>query len=467
MTHADTPDCRTDDAAKLPKRIIGSLAFGTVLQALNSTMIAVALVSIREDFDAGQLTFWLVSALYLTTAVAAPVMGRIADLVGARKVFLTGLCLVVVSSCVAPYAPGIGTLIACRVVLGIGTAAQYPSAVAMIRQVTEERQARPQTALGALAVCAQVVGALGPTVGGVMVDLLRWPGIFLLNVPMALIAGTAVLLTVPAEPTPPTRATGLRERLTAAQFDVLGMLLFTAVSTALMLFLFSLARAPQPWWLAVVVLGTLALVARERRAPVPFLELSLLTSRQLGATYLRTTVTYTAFYCIFYGLPQWLEEARGLSTTTAGLVLLPITALGIATTVVSTYMEKRWGPRVPLLIGTAAMAAAGLMLCLPTSSSPLWVLVLICIVLGLPDGFNNMANQTSMYAAAPAGQSGAASGLYRTCQSLGANLAIALLSFLTSDSANDRALHHTGLLVASLSGLLLVAALVKRPDRSL
>ncbi|MFJ2133625.1 MFS transporter [Streptomyces sp. NPDC098085] len=188
----------------------------------------------------------------------------------------------------------------------------------------------------------------------------------------------------------------------------------------------------------------------------------LLANRALTTTYVRTVVTYTAFYCVFYGLPQWLEEVRGLSTTLVGLVLLPITALGIVTTVVATYLEKRWGPRVPLLIGTAAMLAGGLLLVLPTSSSPLWFLILICAVLGLPDGFNNMGNQSSMYTAAPADQAGAASGLYRTCQSLGANYAISLLALLTAGPPGDGALHRMGLLVAALSTLLLVAALLGR-----
>lgn len=462
MTDTDLPGRQTTSAGSLPKRLVASLAFGTVLQSLNSTMIAVALVGIREDFDAGQSASWLVASLYLTSSVAAPVMGRIADLVGARKVFLAGLCIVIVSSCVAPFAPGIGTLIACRVALGIGTAAQYPSAVAMIRRVTQGKASRPQTALGALAVCAQVIGALGPTIGGIMVDLLRWPGIFLVNVPMALLAGISVLATVPADPAPGGPRGTPRERPAGSRFDVPGMLLFAVVSTALMLFLFSLARTPQPWWLAVVVPGTVALVVHERRCAAPFLELRLLTNRALTATYLRTVVTYTAFYCLFYGLPQWLEETRGLSTTVVGLTLLPITALGIVTTVVATYLEKRWGPRAPLLIGTAAMLAGGLLLTRPTHSSPLWFLVLICAVLGLPDGFNNMGNQSSMYTAAPADQAGAASGLYRTCQSLGANFAISLLALLTAGPPGDSALHRMGLVVAGLSAVLLVAALVGR-----
>ncbi|MFE9606860.1 MFS transporter [Streptomyces hokutonensis] len=454
-------------SAGLPGRLVASLAFGTVLQALNSTMIAVALVDIRKDFHAGQSASWLVTALYLTTAVAAPVMGRVADSFGAKKVCLSGLCFVIMSSTAAPFMPNIGALIACRVFLGIGTAAQYPCAVAVIRRVTEERQARPQSALGILATCSQVIGALGPTVGGIMVDLFHWPGIFLVNSPLALIAGSAVLTSVPTDPEPDTHGATDRGRFATARFDVAGLLLFATALTFLLLFLFSLAQTPQFWWLGIALLCALALVFQELQSAAPFLEFSLLRNWSLTATYLRTIVTYTAFYCVFYGLPQWLEEARDFRPSQVGLVLVPITAMGIVTTAVATYLENRRGPRITLIIGTAAMAIGGLLLAMSNRASPLWLLLGTCAVLGLPDGFNNIGNQMSMYSAAPTSQVGGASGLYRTCQSLGAIFATVFLAFLMRGPSTDEALHRVGFLVCGLSILLLVAALLKgRPAES-
>ena len=113
-------------------------------------MIAVALVAIGNDFHAGTETQWLVSGLYLATAISAPTAGRLADLLGARRVFLTGLALVAVVSALAPLAPSLGWLIAARVLLGIGTGAQFPSGVAMIRRIADRRKASAVGALGLL-----------------------------------------------------------------------------------------------------------------------------------------------------------------------------------------------------------------------------------------------------------------------------------------------------------------------------
>ncbi|MEV0089039.1 MFS transporter [Saccharopolyspora sp. NPDC050642] len=108
---------------ELPGRFITPIAFGTILQPLNSSMIAVALVGIRSHFDAGTSVTWLVSALHLATAVAAPAMGRIADVLGPRRTSLAGLVLVGITSVAAPFAPNIAALVVCRVLIGIGTAA--------------------------------------------------------------------------------------------------------------------------------------------------------------------------------------------------------------------------------------------------------------------------------------------------------------------------------------------------------
>ena len=466
-----TLDSRTDgspgaEAASgpMPGGLIGSVAFGTVLQPLNSSMIAVALVGIRTEFHAGPEVNWLVSALYLATAVAAPSMGRLADLLGARRMFMVGLGLVAAGSVLAPFSPNLGALVACRVLLGLGTGAQYPCGVAIVRSASQRLRARPQTALGALAICAQVTVALGPTVGGLLVGLLGWQGIFWVNLPMVVVGAVAVLRTVPADPPLREIDTGGRNRL--SQLDLPGLLLFTASMTAVMLWLLSLTGSPQWYWLAPAVLCGVGLVWRERRAPEPFLDLALLSNRGLSTTYLRTIFTYTAFYMIFYGLPQWLEEARGYDATTSGLIVLPIAVVGTVSTVVATRLEGHRGPRPTLLIGTGVLAVGGVLLMLPGTSTPVGLLLALCAVLGLPNGFNNMGNQTAMYAESPADQTGATSGLYRTSQYIGANLASALIALVLGQQADARGLHEMGLVIAVISAVLLVGVVFNRRLRS-
>ncbi|GAA0527720.1 hypothetical protein GCM10009545_32570 [Saccharopolyspora thermophila] len=293
--------------AELPGRFVAPIAFGTVLQPLNSSMIAVALVAIRTEFDAGTSVTWLVSALYLATAVAAPAMGRIADVLGPRRTSLAGIALVGLASAVAPFAPGIPALVVCRILIGIGTAAQYPCGVAMIRRAADRLRSRPNNALAVLAVCSQVSAALGPTLGGLLVGGFGWTGVFWINVPLAALGAAVILARGPADP-PPAPGRRLRD---LARVDPLGMLLFTAASTALMFWLLSLTTTPAWWWLAVALPASVLTAWWGLRARDPFLDVRLLARRGLSFTYVRTIVTYTAFYCVFYGVPQWLEETRG------------------------------------------------------------------------------------------------------------------------------------------------------------
>ncbi|MDA3627727.1 MFS transporter [Saccharopolyspora sp. WRP15-2] len=443
-------------ARELPGKFVTPIAFGTILQPLNSSMIAVALVSIRDVFDAGTSVTWLVSALYLATAVAAPAMGRIADVLGPRRTSLAGLLLVGITSAIAPFAPNIATLVVCRILIGIGTAAQYPCGVAMIRRAADQLRARPNNALAAIAVCSQVTAALGPTLGGLLVGVFGWSGVFWVNVPLTLIGALVIIWRGPADP-PARRGRG---RLTALrQIDPIGIVLFAAAITALMFWLLSLADVPQWWWLAVAVPATALAAWWCLRVRDPFLDVRLLGKRALSFTYVRTIVTYTAFYCVFYGLPQWLEETRDLGPVGAGLVVLPISAVGVVSTLLANRLQRRRSPRAALIAGTAALCVGGLLLSVPRADSPILLLLLIAAVLGVPNGFNNIGNQQAMYAVTPAERMGAASGLYRTSQYVGANLAAALLALVIGDHADDIGLHHMGLSIAALAAILLATSL--------
>jgi MFS family permease len=421
-------------APELPGRFITPIAFGTILQPLNSSMIAVALVGIRSYFDAGTSVTWLVSALYLATAVAAPAMGRIADVLGPRRTSLAGIVLVGATSAVAPFAPNVATLVVCRILIGIGTAAQYPCGVAMIRRAADRLRSRPNNALAALAVCSQVTAALGPTLGGLLVGGFGWAGVFWINVPLTVFGGAVIMRWGPADPTARSRNGGRLKAL--LRVDPVGMLLFAVAITALMFWLLSLAATPAWWWLAIAVPAAALTAWWGLRTRDPFLDMRLLAQRGLSFTYVRTIVTYTAFYCVFYGLPQWLEETRRLGPVGAGLVVLPISAVGVASTLLATRLQRNHGPRTALIIGTAALCVGGLLLTVADADSPILVLLAIAAMLGLPNGFNNMGNQRAMYAVAPAERMGSASGLYRTSQYVGANLAAALLALVIGNHAD-------------------------------
>lgn len=446
-------------AGRLPTNLVIPIALGTLLQALNSSMIAVALVQIRDTFHAGAAASWLISGLYLATAVGAPTMGRLADVIGPRRVFVGGLVVVAVAATAAPFAPNIGTLIVCRVLLGIGTSAPYPAGLAMIRAEADRLGVSVSGGLGVLTVAGQVAVAFGPTLGGVLVQFAGWPAIFLVNLPFVAVAVFFALKYLPGG--------GRREhtgpRAVVRRLDVGGLALFSGAMTALMLVLLSLADRPLWYLLPVVVVLGVALVLWERRAEQPFIDVRLLAAnRPLSFTYVRTALTYVAFYAIFYGVPAWLEQGRGLSAGTAGLVMLPLAAVGVLTTAVAARMVRTSGPRRLLVIGSVVLAAVAAVLTTVDSTASIIGLVALSGVLGLPNGFNSMGNQTSLYDAAPADQMGTASGLYRSSQYIGANLAAAMLALTFAGPSTDPGLHRTAIAILVIGIVLAVTAVTSK-----
>jgi MFS family permease len=446
---------------RVPQRIILPVVLGTLLSALNSSMIAVALVGIQHEFHAGAEVVWLVSGLYLATAVGQPTMGRLADQLGARRVFCVGLLLVMLAALTAPFAPSLGWLLVARVVLGVGTAAAYPAGVAVVRDwvAAQPGGGEPTGGLGAIAMASQVAVALGPPLGGVLVEFAGWRSIFWVNLPVAGLSLVLILLWVRADGPVPARGFGAVVRA----LDLVGIALFALGLIGLLLFLMSVATQPRWWALAAAAVLTVALVAWERRSRKPFIDVRMLVvNRALSATYVRTAVTFVVFYTVFYALPQWLEQGRQMSTLESGLLMLPVAGLGAIATVAATRLTDRRGLRPVLVIGSAGLLVGSLALLGVDRATPIAVLLLVGAVLGLPNGFNSLGNQAAMYDAAPSEALATASGLYRTSQFVGANLASALVGLTMAGSATDGRLHMAAVAISAISlGLLVTAATSK------
>lgn len=452
----------TGDAPGLPLRIPWSLGSGTILLGLNSSVIAVALVPMVASFgggDAATATAWIVSSLYIAAAIGSPTAGRVADLFGPRRVYLTGLALILIASLAGPFITSSAWMIADRVVLGLGAAAQFPAAMAIIRRAADQAGARPSGAIGVIALCGQTTAALGPTVGGVVVLLWGWPGIFWINLPLVALCATLVLVFVPADERRPASTAAETLRM----LDPTGMLLMIGSLVAAMTALLSVDTDP----LLALVAGAAAVplgilfVWRERRARHPFVDVRLLvTYPQFGATCVRALTTFVSFYVIFYGLPQWLQATRELDPATTGLMMLPVFAIGALSTVGATRLSRHWQPRTLLAIGTSAMVVAGTLLAmLGSASTPLWQLVIVGALLGVPNGFNNLGNQLLLHHAVPASAAGASTGIYRTAQYVGAALAAVVVAHLLDTGDELGGIREIGATIAGIGALLLLLTL--------
>ncbi|MGY5045263.1 MFS transporter [Streptomyces sp. 900105755] len=435
------------------RRLIAPMVLGSVLNPINSSMIAVALVPIGIAFGAPPAeTAWLVTALYLATAVGQPVIGRLVDMYGPRRLYLAGTGLVGVAGLMGALAPTLGVLIAARVLLGFGTSAAYPAAMRLTRSEAERTgRDSPAGVLTALAVSAQTVAVIGPTLGGILIGAGGWHLVFTVNVPLS-----AACLVLGVKWLPRTPAAWQRQRM-----DLPGMALFAVLLVSLMLFLMS--PGPDRWYLpALTVAAAAVFAARELRVPDPFVDLRVLGGNvPLIVTYVRQLLAYTTSYAFLYGYTQWLEQGRGLSASAAGLALLPLSAAALVT---ATVTGRREAVRAKLVIGSVLQIAGCAALLLVGAGSPVWLLLAVGALLGVPQGLLGLAAQTALYRQADPERIGSAAGLLRTFMYLGALGSSAATAAFYPHRADTGGLHGLALFMLAGSALLLAITL---PDRSL
>lgn len=425
--------------------LLFTVASGTLLNPLNSTMIAVALPAIRDDFD---LTFtsaaWIISAYYLASALAQPVMGRLSDLYGPRRVFVCGLLVVAVTSVLAPLAPTLGWLLAFRVALAVGTSTLFPSGMTVISRAVRTREAQ---ALGVVAMVASLAAALGPTLGGGLVALAGWPGVFLVNVPFALVALVLARRVMPADPPRAAAGEGVLERL-----DVRGVAMFGVAVAMLIAFLVSLAGRPLWWALPVALVAGGGFARTELRAASPFIDLRVLRANAAMSTvYVHFVVVNIGFYAILFGIPVYLQETHGFTPAEAGLSLLPLEGLAVLTMPLAARMIDRLGPQVALLIGAACATGGAVLMLTIGAGSGIVVVALVMAVFGGGVGFNNLGLQAALHRATPPAMLGTASGLFMTSRYFGAVLAGTLLGLVFARGAGTEQLHVAALVIAALS----------------
>lgn len=450
-----TPARTAPSPTGFDRRLIAPMLIGSVLNPVNSSMIAVALVPIGVAFGAPpSATAWLVSSLYLATAVGQPVIGRLVDRSGPRTLYLAGTGLVGVAGLLGALAPNLGALIAARVLLGFGTSAAYPAAMQLIRR-ENERTGRdsPAGVLTALAVANQTVAVVGPALGGFLIGLGGWRAVFTVNVPLSAACLVLGALRLPrGRPGGADRARGV---------DLPGMALFAALLVSLMLFL--MAPRAGHWYLPVIAaVAAAGFAVRELRVPDPFVDLRVLGGNgPLMVTYLRQFLAFTTAYAFLYGFTQWLEQGRGLSARTAGLVLLPLSASALA---VSALTGRREAPRAKLLVGSVVQIAVCAGLLFAGATTPLWALLAAGAVMGVPQGVITLATQNALYRQAEPERIASAAGLLRTFTYLGALASSAATAAFFPHRADTAGLHHLALFMLAGSALLLAITL---PDRSL
>ncbi|WP_423922421.1 MFS transporter [Frigoribacterium sp. 2-23] len=462
---ADRRLARTShDARPFGPKFVVPLLFGPLLNPINTTMIAVALAPISHDLGIGAAqAIWLVAALYLASAIGQPTMGKLADRFGPKKIFVSGMVLVIVAGILPEVATSFGGAIAARVLIGIGTSAAYPAAMTAIRNQSDRLNVpTPPLVLGGLSISSLASAAAGPALAGALIGLFGWHSIFLVNVPLAGAGLVLAAVWMPSDQLRPRRGTATPLPLAKA-IDLPGLALFAVTVSALLVFLLDLGEG---WWwlLGVAVAALAALIAWELRATAPFIDVRVLASNgALTRTYLRLFVVYGITYTMTYGFSQWVQDVGGLPSSQAGLVQLPG---AVVAGVVSFVFARRAGIRGPLIVAATVPLIGGVLLLALDGGSPVWMFVLVAAVFGLPQGLASVSNQAAMYRQVPSSMIGTAAGLSRTSIYIGAIASSSLIGGVYGAAPSTSGLHVLALVILGLAVVLVALTVLDRRLRA-
>lgn len=350
--------------------IVFTTVLGSGMALLDSTVVNVALPHIGEDLGADIADLqWTVNAYMLTLAGLILLGGSLGDRYGRRRVFVIGVVWFAVASLLCGLAPNAGVLVAARALQGVGGALLTPGSLALIQaSFHEDDRAK---AVGLWSGFGGVGAAVGPFVGGWLVDGPGWRWVFFLNVPLALICVPVALRHVPES----------RDETARGRFDVLG-----AVLGASALALVTYALIAQTWWAGVAgaVLGAAFVVVERRRGEDAMAPPSVFRSRLFTAVNLVTLCVYGAFGGFFFLAALQLQVVSGYSALAAGTAMLPTTVLMLLGSAKSGELGERTGPRLPLTVGPL-LCAAGMLLMLRVGEDASYVTDVLpaMLVLGL------------------------------------------------------------------------------------
>ncbi|MBJ7330209.1 MAG: MFS transporter [Solirubrobacteraceae bacterium] len=323
-----------------------------LLAALDQTIVATALPAIVGDLHGFNELSWVVSAYLIATTVSIPLYGKLSDIHGRRRMMLIAITLFLLGSLLCGAAQSMGQLIGFRILQGIGAGGLIPLAQASIADLVPPRErGRYQGFIGAVWAVAAIAG---PLLGGTLTDAASWRWIFLINLPVGLIAMVVIAKTLPA---PAER----REH----QLDLLGAAVLVAATTCLLLA--SVWGGTEYGWGSVQILGlaaagfamTAAFIAIEMRAPEPLLPLRLFRNRIFSVSTAASFLLGALLFGVAIYVPLFVTGVQGGSATSAGVVLIPLAFTWVIVSTISGQLISRFGRYRPFPIIGATIVIAG------------------------------------------------------------------------------------------------------------
>lgn len=420
------------------KLTLALLCLASFLDVVDASIVNVALPSIRHQLHFSvQSLQWVLSGYLLTYGGFLLLGGRAADLLGRRRVFVAGTSLFALSSLAAGLAGTEGTLIAARLVQGLGAAMMSPAALSILTTSFHEGSDRHK-ALGAWAGIAGLAAGVGVTMGGVLSQGPGWRWVFFVNLPICVLVlvGAFRLLD------------GGRRRGSLANFDTLGAVLATG---GMLLLVYAVVNAPDVGWGKARTVGELAgavallsaFVINEQRHKNPLVPLSIFRIKGLAAADATGVISMAGFYSMFFFVTLYMQTVLHLSPIHAGLAYLPVTLGIVISSGAASHLFVRTGTR-PIVVAGALLAAGAVywLAQVPIHGTYLADLLAPLFIMSLGLGCVLVGVQTAANAGVPADKAGLAAALVNASFQLGSALGLAIFSAIAPSRTHHLLADH-------------------------
>ncbi|PWI56906.1 MFS transporter [Sulfoacidibacillus thermotolerans] len=416
--------------------VLSVTSLGALLSALNFSTLIIALPDLIRSLHASLLqAMWIMLSYMVAQTVMVLMAGSLADLLGRRKLYISGMALFTLVSFVAGYAPTASWLIGLRILQGISGAMVMANSTAIVADVFPK--AELGRALGINVMVVAVGQIIGPVLGGWLTTVFGWPWTFWFNVPFGIVAVLWALYVM-----------GLREITERKGRKIDGWGIFTYVFAALGLLIALTWGAIQSWDSVVVLIGAIAFVVFlplwlyvESRHPQPLLHLPLFRKRAFSIGIIAATLNAIARMAVMFMLIFYFQGAEGFNALQAGILSIPLAAGMLVVSPFSGWLSDRFGVTLPTTGGLLVtfIGLIGLALGL-TLTTPYWQLALWMAIIGVGSGFFNSPNSSSIMNSAGAKFRGEASGIRSLTTNSGMMLSIAFTIPLVTASIPRQAM---------------------------
>jgi EmrB/QacA subfamily drug resistance transporter len=444
---------------------LAAVSFGLFMIMLDNTVVNVALPSIQRDLGADLSSLeWIVTGYALTFAALMLIGGKLADAYGRRLIFVVGIVVFTLASLACGLAGSEDTLIAARIVQGVGAALMNPATLSIIAATFPPRQRG--TAIGIWAGVSALALAIGPLVGGLLTDHVGWEWIFFVNIPVGIVGVLASFLLI-AESRDETH---VRLDLPGLLTSALGLFAFTYALIEANTYGWGSVRILGAFVVAVLALGTFVLLERHQRAPM--LDLTLFRSGTYTGANVVVLLVALAMFGVFFFVSLYMQNILGYSAVQAGAAFLPMTILIILVAPIAGKTSDLVGSRWLMTAGMTLLAVQLLYFSQLSSDATFWTLLPAMLIGGVGMSLTMTPSAAAATRAVPVHKAGVGSAVLNAFRQVGGSIGIALMGAIMAHEAGGRVTvdafmdgFERSLLVAAAIALLgaVVAAVLVRP----